>query len=122
MLLFDRSEFDVRVKKTKESMIEKGIDLLIVSHPANMNYLSWLRRMEFLCPSVRFCELRLKRAALDRSRNGRQRSKDDHLSSRRKYFSICGRVCPLFELPPARFCRRYYQIKRLAKKADWCRI
>ena len=40
MLLFDRSEFDVRVKKTKESMIEKGIDLLIVSHPANMNYLT----------------------------------------------------------------------------------
>jgi len=40
MLVFPEQEYKNRVQKTKEAMQEKGIDLLIVSQPANMNYLT----------------------------------------------------------------------------------
>lgn len=39
-LYFDVEEYKVRLAKTKESMSEKGIEVLIVTDPANMNYLS----------------------------------------------------------------------------------
>ncbi len=39
-MVFTREEYIQRVAKTKLSMQEKGMDLLIVSHPANMNYLT----------------------------------------------------------------------------------
>ena len=37
--VFTVDEYRQRIRKTKESMKEKGIDLLVVSQPANMNYL-----------------------------------------------------------------------------------
>lgn len=40
MMPFDLSEYRERLKKTKTSMQKKGIDVLIVTNPANMNYLS----------------------------------------------------------------------------------
>ncbi|MBT5415933.1 MAG: M24 family metallopeptidase [Rhodospirillaceae bacterium] len=40
MSVFERDEYMARVSKTKASMAEKGIDVLIVTDPANMNYLS----------------------------------------------------------------------------------
>ncbi|MDA3916027.1 MAG: M24 family metallopeptidase [Deltaproteobacteria bacterium] len=40
MLNFDISEYQVRLNKTKEVMIQKGLDVLIVTDPANMNYIS----------------------------------------------------------------------------------
>jgi len=40
MLLFEESEYKNRLKKTKERMREKGIDVLMATHPANMNYLT----------------------------------------------------------------------------------
>ncbi len=40
MLLFEKSEYRKRVENTKKSMVANGIELLIVSHPANMNYLT----------------------------------------------------------------------------------
>lgn len=40
MLNFSVEEYKERVKKTKKSMSEKGIDVLIVQDPANMNYLT----------------------------------------------------------------------------------
>ncbi|MCF7953884.1 MAG: M24 family metallopeptidase [Spirochaetales bacterium] len=40
MLVFPEQEYKERVKKTKQSMQEKGIELLVVSQPANMNYLT----------------------------------------------------------------------------------
>jgi Xaa-Pro dipeptidase len=40
MPVFDVSEYQSRIKRTKESMQERGIDVLIVSQPANMNYLT----------------------------------------------------------------------------------
>ncbi len=38
--VFDAREYKDRVTKTKRSMQEKGIDLLVISQPANMNYLT----------------------------------------------------------------------------------
>ena len=40
MPVFEVSEYQERIRRTKESMQEHGIDLLIVSQPANMNYLT----------------------------------------------------------------------------------
>ena len=40
MLLFEESEYKNRLKKTKDRMREKGIDVLMATHPANMNYLT----------------------------------------------------------------------------------
>ena len=40
MLPFSLNEFTVRLNKTKQSMNEKGIEVLLITDPANMNYLS----------------------------------------------------------------------------------
>ncbi|HDQ13661.1 MAG TPA: M24 family metallopeptidase [Sediminispirochaeta sp.] len=40
MPVFEKAEYSERVRKTKEAMQKKGIDLLVVSQPANMNYLT----------------------------------------------------------------------------------
>jgi ectoine hydrolase len=37
---FSRDEFDARLKKARTAMAEKGIDLLLVSDPSNMNWLT----------------------------------------------------------------------------------
>lgn len=39
-MVFKKEEYQQRVAKTKQLMHEKGMDLLIISHPANMNYLT----------------------------------------------------------------------------------
>src|SRR5690625_7101719 len=40
MSIFTTKEYKDRLLKTKRSMADKGIDVLLVSDPANMNYLS----------------------------------------------------------------------------------
>lgn len=40
MLSFDITEFQQRIRNTKQRMANEGIDVLIVTDPANMNYLS----------------------------------------------------------------------------------
>ncbi len=40
MPVFTKEEYMGRVKKTQEAMQKKGMDLMIVSHPANINYLT----------------------------------------------------------------------------------
>lgn len=40
MLTFSKSEHKERLNKTKESMTRQGIDVLLVTDPANMNYLT----------------------------------------------------------------------------------
>jgi Xaa-Pro dipeptidase len=40
MPVFEVQEYKARVKKTKELMQQRGVDVLVVSHPANMNYLT----------------------------------------------------------------------------------
>ena len=39
-MLFEKKEYKERLKKVKESMQKKGIDLLVSHDPANMNYLT----------------------------------------------------------------------------------
>lgn len=39
-MLFKLTEYKKRLRKTKERMTNEGIELLIATHPANMNYLS----------------------------------------------------------------------------------
>jgi len=39
-LAFERSEYDARIAKTRRAMQDKGIDLLIVTDPTNMNWLT----------------------------------------------------------------------------------
>lgn len=38
--VFEQQEYHERVTRTKESMRRKGLDLLVISQPANMNYLT----------------------------------------------------------------------------------
>ncbi len=40
MSLFTKKEYLSRIRKTKEKMLNKGIDVLLITDPANMNYLS----------------------------------------------------------------------------------
>ncbi|MDM5334384.1 M24 family metallopeptidase [Ureibacillus composti] len=40
MAVFEVSEYKERLKKTKKKMAEKGINVLLVTDPANMNYLA----------------------------------------------------------------------------------
>ncbi|WP_423808698.1 M24 family metallopeptidase [Pontibacillus yanchengensis] len=40
MLAFDKSEYLERIQKTKQRMLHEGIEVLLVTDPANMNYLS----------------------------------------------------------------------------------
>ncbi|BBN97949.1 ectoine hydrolase DoeA [Sporolactobacillus terrae] len=52
MLSFELSEFNERLKKTKQSMQAKEIDVLLVSNPANMNYLSGYDGWSFYVPQL----------------------------------------------------------------------
>jgi ectoine hydrolase len=40
MLSFDYSEYQQRIVKTKERMVLEGIEVLVITNPANMNYLT----------------------------------------------------------------------------------
>lgn len=39
-LIFERTEYDARLAKTRKAMDERGIEVLIVSDPSNMNWLT----------------------------------------------------------------------------------
>lgn len=39
-MIFERSEYQARLEKTRAAMAQRGLDLLIVTDPANMNYLT----------------------------------------------------------------------------------
>ncbi|MGJ9457954.1 M24 family metallopeptidase [Oceanobacillus sp. CF4.6] len=40
MTAFANMEYKERIRKTKEKMVEKGLDVLLITDPANMNYLT----------------------------------------------------------------------------------
>ncbi len=40
MLYFEKSEYQARVRNVKEAMYHQGVEVLLVSDPANMNYLT----------------------------------------------------------------------------------
>ena len=52
MALFSRNEFLERIAKTKASMVEKAIEILVVCDPANMNYLTGYDGWSFYVPQA----------------------------------------------------------------------
>jgi Xaa-Pro dipeptidase len=50
MALFSSEEYQARIKKTRARMSEAGIDVLLVSDPANMNYLTGYDGWSFYVP------------------------------------------------------------------------
>ena len=49
---FSQAEYDARLHATKTRMQERGIDLLLVTHPANINYLTGYDGWSFYVPQV----------------------------------------------------------------------
>ncbi len=52
MSVFSREEFLERIKKTKGAMADRGIELLVVCDPANMNYLTGYDGWSFYVPQA----------------------------------------------------------------------
>ncbi len=52
MALFQTEEYLERIRSTKKRMTDKGIDVLIVSDPANMNYLTGYDGWSFYVPQA----------------------------------------------------------------------
>jgi Xaa-Pro dipeptidase len=52
MTLFKNEEYLERIDKTKMRMAEMGMDVLVVSDPANMNYLTGYDGWSFYVPQV----------------------------------------------------------------------
>ncbi|MEA3230297.1 MAG: M24 family metallopeptidase [Thermodesulfobacteriota bacterium] len=52
MALFQNDEYQARIGKTKKRMDDSGIDVLIVSDPANMNYLTGYDGWSFYVPQA----------------------------------------------------------------------
>jgi len=52
MLAFEISEYEERIQKVKARMDAEGIEVLLVTDPANMNYLSGYDGWSFYVPQV----------------------------------------------------------------------
>lgn len=52
MTLFHKDEYLERIEKTKQRMLDAGMDVLVVSDPANMNYLTGYDGWSFYVPQV----------------------------------------------------------------------
>ena len=52
MLAFDKSEYLARIACTKERMAARGIDVLLATDPANMNYLTGYDGWSFYTPQA----------------------------------------------------------------------
>ena len=57
MIAFDKSEYAARMKKVQERMESTGIDVLIITDPANMCYLSGYDAWSFYTPQVLLVKL-----------------------------------------------------------------
>jgi len=49
---FETSEYQARIAKTRKRMAERGVDVLMVTDPANMNYLTGYNGWSFYTPQV----------------------------------------------------------------------
>lgn len=49
---FGSDEYNIRLAKTRDSMAERGFDLLVVADPANLNYLTGYNAWSFYTPQV----------------------------------------------------------------------
>lgn len=52
MTLFHKDEYRQRIKQTKQRMHAEGIEVLVISDPANMNYLTGYDGWSFYVPQV----------------------------------------------------------------------
>ena len=52
MLPFQRSEYEQRLQRTKSRMEREGIDILLSTDPANMNYLTGYDGWSFYVPQL----------------------------------------------------------------------
>jgi ectoine hydrolase len=52
MAVFEKTEYQERINNTKHSMAEQGVDMVITSDPANMNYLTGYDGWSFYVPQV----------------------------------------------------------------------
>jgi len=52
MLPFEKSEYEARIKRSKDKMHELGLDVLLVFDPANMNYLTGYDGWSFYVPQL----------------------------------------------------------------------
>ena len=50
MLPFEKIEYQERLRKVKASMEEQGIEVLLMTDPANMNYVSGYDAMSYYVP------------------------------------------------------------------------
>jgi len=60
MALFEKDEYQARINKTKKRMDDAGIEVLIVSDPANMNYLTGYDGWSFYVPQTVVIAIDLK--------------------------------------------------------------
>lgn len=51
-MVFLKSEYMERVRRVKESMVNKGIDVLLISNPANQNYVTGYDGWSFYTPQM----------------------------------------------------------------------
>ena len=49
-MIFPQSEFDLRLRNIKSSMSNKGLDLMIITDPSNMNYITGYDGWSFYVP------------------------------------------------------------------------
>ena len=49
-MIFSQTEFDIRLNKIKSSMQKKGLDLIIITDPSNMNYITGYDGWSFYVP------------------------------------------------------------------------
>lgn len=59
-MIFEKAEFVARVEKVKRSMTSKGIDVLLISNPANQNYITGYDGWSFYTPQMVVVALDLK--------------------------------------------------------------
>ena len=52
MAIFSNEEYLSRITKTKQCMLDAGLEVLIVADPANMNYLTGYDGWSFYVPQV----------------------------------------------------------------------
>ncbi len=71
--LFQRSEFIERIGRAKKEMARRGIDLLIVSSPANQFWLTGYDGWSFYTPQMVAVDGATGGADLDRPQDGRGR-------------------------------------------------
>ncbi len=60
MLVFEKTEYQERLRKVKESMEDEGIEVLLITDPANMCYVSGYDALSYYVPQVVLVSLDLE--------------------------------------------------------------